>query len=317
MTSGLADAIASESFLEYAFLRWVLTPAATAAVTNRVHAQTPVSVEGHNYRLDYEIRGAELVIAVELDGYAVHGTRTAFTYDRMRQNDVAATGRVIARFSYDAIRTDTARCVAQLQVLMGRDPLLATMLAADPVIETPLMDPDPLMALSPSPRAAGAVTPSTYFADEASILFSECSRITFVGIAEPGLRSISELIPSARTLVASADNLSALTDEDYDLYVSLRTYNSSFFETSAAASEARRVLKPGATFIVSVANGFLHTERENCVIPGLIVPGTDFVDLYRGVDTARLIRTEFGRNGFKDIQMTPTNTEIYLSGIAG
>lgn len=37
----LADAIAIESFIEYAFLRWILTPAATAAFVNRVYAQAP------------------------------------------------------------------------------------------------------------------------------------------------------------------------------------------------------------------------------------------------------------------------------------
>ena len=75
----LADMVPSESFLEYAFLRWVLTPATYPGIVQHVHAQAPVSVDGHNYRLDYEIRGACTTLAVELDGFAVHGTRTAFT----------------------------------------------------------------------------------------------------------------------------------------------------------------------------------------------------------------------------------------------
>ena len=151
---------------------------------------------------------------------------------------------------------------------------------------------------------------------EAVTLFPDCPRVTFVDIAERGLENISGLIPSSRRIVSSADDLSALSADSYDLYVSLRTYNSSFFDTSTAASEAHRVLKPGGTIIISVANGFLYTERENYVVPGLILPGTDFVDLYRGVDTARLICAELGGVGFKDIRMTPANTEIYLSGVA-
>jgi SAM-dependent methyltransferase len=151
---------------------------------------------------------------------------------------------------------------------------------------------------------------------EAASLFSDCPQITFLDIAERGLKNIRGRIPSSRTIVSSADDLSALSEDSFDLYVSLRTYNSSFFDTSTAASEAHRVLKPGAAIIVSVANGFLHTERENCVVPGLILPGTDFVDLYRGVDSARLICAELGGAGFKDIRMAPTNTEIYLSGVA-
>ncbi|MEU8308926.1 methyltransferase domain-containing protein [Actinomadura sp. NPDC048955] len=149
---------------------------------------------------------------------------------------------------------------------------------------------------------------------EAATLFSDCSQITFVDIAERGLANVSRRIPSSKTVVSSAEDLSALPDDNYDLYVSLRTYNSSFFDTSAAASEAHRVLKPGAVIIVSVANGFLYTQR-GCVVPGLIIPGTDFVDIYRGMDTANLISAELDRTGFRDIRMFPTSTEIYLSAV--
>lgn len=150
---------------------------------------------------------------------------------------------------------------------------------------------------------------------EAAALFSECPQITFVDIAERGLANIGERIPSSRTVVSSAEDLSALPENSYDLYVSLRTYNSSFFDTLEAASEAHRVLKPGAVIIVSVANGFLYTRR-GCVVAGLIIPATDFVDIYRGMDTANLIGAELDRAGFKDIRILPTSTEIYLSAVA-
>jgi ubiquinone/menaquinone biosynthesis C-methylase UbiE len=150
---------------------------------------------------------------------------------------------------------------------------------------------------------------------EAAALFSDCPEITFVDIAERGLQNISKRIPSSRTVVSGAEDLSALPENSYDLYVSLRTYNSSFFDMSIAATEAHRVLKPGAVIVISVANGFLYPQR-GCVVPGLIVPGTDFVDLYRGIDTAKLICAELDRARFKDIRTTPTNTEIYLSAVA-
>ncbi|MFK0244497.1 methyltransferase domain-containing protein [Amycolatopsis azurea] len=150
---------------------------------------------------------------------------------------------------------------------------------------------------------------------EAVALFSDCPQITFIDIAESGLATIGGCIPSSRTVVSSAEDLSALPENSYDLYVSLRTYNSSFFDTSTAASQARRVLKPGAAIIISVANGFLYTRRGS-VVPGLILPGTDFVDLYRGMDTVNLIGADLGHSGFTDVQVLSTSTEIYLSAIA-
>ncbi|WP_042804670.1 class I SAM-dependent methyltransferase [Streptomyces sp. C] len=150
---------------------------------------------------------------------------------------------------------------------------------------------------------------------EATALFSDCPRITFADIAVSGLANISGRIPHSRTVVSSAEDLSALPDDSFDLYVSLRTYNSSFFDTSAAAREARRVLKPGAVIIVSVANGFLYTQR-GCVVPGLIIPGTEFVDLYRGMETANLIGADLECAEFKDVRMLPKSTEIYLSAVA-
>ncbi|MFE5561219.1 class I SAM-dependent methyltransferase [Streptomyces sp. NPDC056544] len=149
---------------------------------------------------------------------------------------------------------------------------------------------------------------------EAAALFSDCPQITFVDIAERGLANIGERVPSSRTVVSSAEDLSVLPENNFDLYVSLRTYNSSFFDTSTAASEAHRVLKPGGVIIVSVANGFLYTQR-GCVVPGLIIPGTDFVDIYRGMDTVNLLGTELDRIGFKNIRMFPTSSEIYLSAV--
>ena len=112
-----------------------------------VQGQKEVEVDGRSYRLDFEIAGSERRIAVELDGFEFHSSRPAFSYDRLRQNDIQATGRIVVRFSYDSIRLDTARCVAQLQAVLRMDPLLAQLVIADPVIERPQMDPDPLRGL--------------------------------------------------------------------------------------------------------------------------------------------------------------------------
>ena len=157
--------IGADSFLEYAFLRWVLQPAVVPALLAYVVAQYEVVSGERRYRVDYAIVGATRTFAVELDGFAFHSSRQAFTYDRLRQNDLQAVGLVVARFSYDAVRAETARCVRQLQELLRADPLLGDLLVDRPQIEIPAMDPSPLHAFDPPPTP-GPGRPATrgYFA---------------------------------------------------------------------------------------------------------------------------------------------------------
>ncbi|MFI0779270.1 DEAD/DEAH box helicase family protein [Streptomyces sp. NPDC021212] len=163
MSAELERLIPAASYLEESFLRWVLTPAVDASIIARVHSQHPVTVNERTYRLDYLIAGEALQLAVELDGFAFHSDRAAFTYDRLRQNDLAATGLTVLRFSYDAVRGDTARCVAQLQALLRRDPLLAPLVTAAPRVEVPDMAGDPMRAADP-PRCAEPPSDGAYFA---------------------------------------------------------------------------------------------------------------------------------------------------------
>ncbi len=113
MSGTLHEQLRSTSFLEYAFLRWVLTPACWPGVAAVTTAQREVMVGERGYRVDYVIRGAAIEIAVELDGFAYHSDRNAFTYDRMRQNDLQSAGFKVLRFSYDGVRLHTRRCVEQ------------------------------------------------------------------------------------------------------------------------------------------------------------------------------------------------------------
>lgn len=158
----LATTITSDSYLEYAFLRWVLTPAVHPAIVPHIVPQYQVPTQDHTYRLDYAILGVAKRIAIELDGFAFHSGRWAFTYDRLRQNDLQAEGWSVLRFSYDAIQHETARCVAQLQSLLAQDGQLRTYLTSSPSIERPDMPTTPLMALAPSPLRASS-TARSYF----------------------------------------------------------------------------------------------------------------------------------------------------------
>jgi hypothetical protein len=157
------EEISSTSFLEYAFLRWVLQPAVQPELYQHVCPQREVEIEGRKYRVDYEIAGVERTFAVELDGFTFHGSRYAFSYDRLRQNDLQVAGRIVARFSYDSVRSETARCIRQLQALLLLDPLLKDYVVEDPKVERPEMDSDPVHALDPSPMGGTRSMISGYF----------------------------------------------------------------------------------------------------------------------------------------------------------
>lgn len=93
----------ADSFLEYAFVKWVLRPAVQDGMAKRIHPQQEVSAGDRSYRIDYVIEGG-MKLAVELDGFEYHGGVKAFTYDRLRQNDLQALNFLIVRFTYSAIR---------------------------------------------------------------------------------------------------------------------------------------------------------------------------------------------------------------------
>jgi superfamily II DNA or RNA helicase len=158
----LFDTIPSDSFLEYAFLRWVLHPAARPEVAQFITPQLEVRVSDRKYRIDYAVCGSAYRFAVELDGFEFHGNRHAFSYDRMRQNDLHAAGFVVVRFSYDSIRLDTERCVRQLQAVFALDVRIAEHLIDGPRVEKPEMEPDPLYGLAAPPTKRKEM-PSSYF----------------------------------------------------------------------------------------------------------------------------------------------------------
>lgn len=147
--SVFADVVPADSYLEHAFLRWVLGPAASFDLAADLRPQHTVEVDNHSYRLDYMINGEKLRIAVELDGYEFHSARPAFTYDRLRQNDIAAAGYTVLRFSYDAVHRNTSRCVHQLQTLLRQDPRLSRYVLENPVVPVPEMA-EPSSTLSTS-----------------------------------------------------------------------------------------------------------------------------------------------------------------------
>jgi superfamily II DNA or RNA helicase len=161
-----AEVLPSSSFLEYCFLKYILGPATRPTIFPLVRPQFEATIGDHAYRIDYLFSGLELQLAIELDGYEFHSDKAAFSYDRLRQNDLQAQGYRILRFSYDNIRTQTARCIEQFQAVLPQDSSLAQHIETSVVVPIPEMDPSPLTALAPSPAniSQRGIEDSDYFA---------------------------------------------------------------------------------------------------------------------------------------------------------
>lgn len=94
----------ADSELEARVARWL----AAAALPTPVR-QHPVLTEHHRYRVD--LAYPDLRIAIELDGWAHHGTRRAFDRDRERGNDLELAGWTVLRFTSRSTRDDVVRVV--------------------------------------------------------------------------------------------------------------------------------------------------------------------------------------------------------------
>jgi pyrimidine deaminase RibD-like protein len=146
---------------------------------------------------------------------------------------------------------------------------------------------------------------------EGKDLYADCENMIAVDIGENSLQQARKVLPKAEMQKACAERLSGLQSSSQDIYISLRTYQSSYFDRNAALREAYRVVRQGGIVLVSVANGFLE---QGSMIPGLLIPGTAVVDRNLGFRIADQVRSRMSLLRFEDIGMRTSIDEIYVYG---
>jgi len=135
--------------------------------------------------------------------------------------------------------------------------------------------------------------------------------LTLIDIAPESLRAASIRLGAATTKVMAAERLHSLDTGEFDLYLSFRTYQSTFFDLRSALREAHRLLRPGGSAVITVANGFV---RDGSVVRGLVVPGTAYVDLDRPYELANEIRHHMAVLGFREPAIRSGADEIFVYG---
>jgi pyrimidine deaminase RibD-like protein/SAM-dependent methyltransferase len=143
-------------------------------------------------------------------------------------------------------------------------------------------------------------------------LFDKASDLTLIDIGRLSLDAAKKLLPNATAFTASAERLEPIHDSSQDVYVSLRTYQSSYLDVIASVREAHRVLRAGGLFVASVANAFV--VEDGAIVSGLVIPHTTTVDRDRPFAVAEKIRRHLTIMKFADVGVFSGYTEIYVFG---
>lgn len=149
---------------------------------------------------------------------------------------------------------------------------------------------------------------------EGKELYTGCEQLTAVDIGERSLHEAEKRIPKLKAVKTPAEDLCGIPTASQDIYISLRTYQSTYFDRHAALREAYRVVRQGGLVLISIANGFLE---GGAMIQGLLKPGTTVVDPNLGFHIADQVRSRMSALGFEEIGLRTSLDEIYVYGTRG
>jgi len=145
---------------------------------------------------------------------------------------------------------------------------------------------------------------------EGELLYSDIKSLVLVDIAPSSLNQAQELLPQSKIYQERADKLFSIPDNSFDTYISLRTYQSTYFDIPSSLLEARRILKDNGSIIISIACGYI--SENNKFTYGLYNPYNGILEHDRPNMFIDTIKQNFIKLGFRIVGMKNIQTEIFI-----
>ena len=145
--------------------------------------------------------------------------------------------------------------------------------------------------------------------------YNDFQSLIGVDISKNSLRLAHKRFPNMESIQVEAENLVGIPSVSQDLYISLRTYQSTLFDIEESLFEAYRVLRPKGFCTISIPYIF-YVKGE--IMKGLIRPGSrDELDIDLPYILADRVRRGLNRLDFDPVGVRTGLFEIYVYGQRG
>lgn len=147
---------------------------------------------------------------------------------------------------------------------------------------------------------------------EGRYIYSDIEDLIIVDIAPKSLQKAKKILKPKKAYVLNAQDLYTIENSSIEAYISLMTYQSTYFDIDKSLIEAYRVLSNDGIIILSIACGYM--KEEHVYIEGLFNFQNNMIDRNRPFDLIEIIRKKLISFGIVSLGIRTTPSEIYIYG---